>query len=149
MKEIRPCTLDEVTQSGLLDLYSAECAIDNLPRPAADPNMYKEMIGMGSLELLGYFSDDTLVGIISVMIIQAPHYGRVMASVESFFVHPRHRAGGAGIKLLRAAEKLAGECEAIGLIVSAPVGSALSAVLTSLDRYRKTNEVFIRGIKCR
>lgn len=149
MKEIKPCTLNEVTESGLLDLYAAECAIDNLPRPAADPAMYKEMIGMDSLKLLGYFSDGALVGIISVMVIQAPHYGRIMASVESFFVHPRHRSGGSGIKLLRAAEKLAGECGAIGLIVSAPVGSALSAVLASLVGYRKTNEVFIRGIECR
>lgn len=148
MPNIRACTFEEVESSGLLDLYSAECAIDSLPVPSADPNRYAEMIGSGALTILGYFKEDVLVGFISCLVIPTPHYlGRSMVATESIFVHPDHRAGGAGIRLLREAEVFAAVCGAMGLIVAAPAGGKLSKVLASMDNYRLTNEVYIRGFK--
>lgn len=146
MTGIRLCAFEEVAASGLLELYANECAINGLPRPVADPARYKNMIAVNSMKVLGYFVNGQLTGFITIMFIDTPHYAKCcIASMESFFVHPDHRAGGAGLKLLKAAEDFAQESNAIGFMVSAPISSPLLDVLNRIKRYRMTNVVFIRG----
>lgn len=147
---IRRCSVTEIEQSTtlpeLLAEYGRESSIPELGPSAPCMETYRQMAASGVLHAVGAFSPE-LVGIATILIFGIPHYsGRRIASMESFFVAPEARGGGTGIKLLRAAEQCALDHGATALMVSAPVGSRLAAVM-SRSSYRQTNQVFTKGLK--
>ncbi len=143
---VRKCDISEVLNSkNLLDEYASESAIDGLPLPTAKVDMYNNMEGAGALHTIGAFSDDILVGYITLLSPILPHYSVLVTVAESFFVAKEYRKNGAGLKLLREAEKYAKERGSPGLLVSAPSGGALAEVLSRMD-YVETNRVFFRKI---
>nr|WP_269805969.1 GNAT family N-acetyltransferase [Pseudomonas sp. NMI1173_11] len=103
------------------------------------------MEAAGALHVVGAFAPD-LVGLASLLVYDLPHYaGRRICTMESFFVDPKHRAGGTGIRLLRAAEARALELGAMAMMVSAPANGRLATVLPR-SGYRETNRVFMRAL---
>ena len=68
-----------------------------------------------------------------------------MATTESIFVAHEFRRTGAGVKLIREMERLAGDMGALGVLVSAPAGKRLADVMPGL-KYRQTNQVFFKGL---
>lgn len=149
MIEIRPCTVTEVEQSAslqqLLSDYARESSLPELGNASAHFETYRGMEAAGLLRIIGAFGPD-LVGFAAVLVYGLPHYGgRRVASTESIFVAPAARAGGTGLKLLRAAEEMARDLGAAALLVSAPVGGRLAQVLPR-SGYRESNRVFIRGL---
>ena len=142
---IKPCTICDVAQSGLLDLYADECQLEGLPRPSADLAMYEEMCGFKGLQVFGAWAENRLVGFMTVLTIKIPHYGKTLVTVESIFAHAAYRKLGAGAKLLRYAEQHGRDISAIGLLISAPAGGKLSSALKRNKNFRMTNEVFMRG----
>jgi GNAT superfamily N-acetyltransferase len=149
MIQIRPCTVDELEQSdalpALLDAYAMESSIQELGKVGASMEMYRQMEASGALQILGAFAPG-LVGLASILVYGLPHYnGRRVCAMESLYVLPASRKGGAGIKLLRAAEDLAASLGASALMVSSPIGGRLGRVLP-LAGYRETSRVFIRGL---
>ncbi len=142
---IKPCTINDVVQSGLLDLYADECQLEGLPRPSADISMYEEMCGFKGLHVVGAWDNTQLVGFVTVLTIKIAHYGKTLVTIESIFAHADYRKFGAGAKLLRYVEQYAREANAIGLLISAPAGGKLSSALKRSKKYRLSNEVFMRG----
>ena len=65
---------------------------------------------------------------------------------ESFFVEMSQRKSGAGLKLLRTAEKFAKDFGAPGIFISAPYGGTLAEVLP-MAKYRETNRVFYKDFR--
>ena len=117
----------------------------NLGKVGASMEMYRQMEASGALQILGAFAPG-LVGLASILVYGLPHYnGRRVCAMESLYVFPSARKGGAGIKLLRAAEDLAASLGASALMVSSPIGGRLGRVLP-LAGYRETSRVFIRGL---
>ena len=147
---VRPITVDEAFDSpvfvALCDEYREESARDpGLMGALPSREPYTNMVNLGLMRPLGVFVDGELVGLCAVLITPVPHFdGRVLASTETLFVAQAHRAGGAGLQLLRAAEALAADAGASGLYVTAPVGGRLERVLPGMG-YRETNRVFFRG----
>jgi GNAT superfamily N-acetyltransferase len=146
---IRPCTIAEVEQSGalaeLLAAYGQESSVPELGEVNASFEQYRQMEASGALHIIGAFGPE-LVGVASLLVYGLPHYaGRRVCAMESFFVAPAARRGGAGLKLLRAAEAKARELGAAALMVSAPVGGRLASVLPR-SGYRPTSQVFVRGL---
>ena len=131
----------------LLAEYAQESALDELG--AANPQFatYRQMEAMGAARMLAAFQGDTLVGFLVVIISVVPHFGKPVASTESFFVAQAARKTGAGLKLLHEAEQIARESGAVGFFVSAPTGSKLADVLDNLKPYRETNRLFFRGLQ--
>lgn len=129
----------------LLDEYASEAAIDGMPSPQVHDELYKVLEASGALKLIGAFVDDVMIGFIVVLNHVLPHYGVRMAVSESFFVAKAHRKGGAGLMLLREAERHAIEVGAPGLLVSAPTGGRLAALLPNIG-YRETNRVFFKRL---
>ena len=112
-----------------------------------DRDGYERMVNAGMLYPLGLFAGEELVGMCAVLITPVLHFsGKVLASTETLFVAQSHRAGGAGMKLLRAAESVASVAGAGGLYVTAPVGGRLENLLPHVG-YHETNRVFFRGFK--
>lgn len=148
---IRTITVDEAFDSpvfaALCDEYRAE-SLRNPDMMGALPDRegYARMVGAGLMHPLGVFVGDALVGLCAVLITPVLHFGgKVIASTETLFVAEAHRAGGAGMKLLRAAEQVAAEAGAGGLYVTAPTGGRLERLLPHVG-YHETNRVFFRGL---
>ena len=131
----------------LLAEYYAESAIAGLHDQARGVNVgaYTQLEAAGLLFALGAFADGSLVGALILLVAELPHYGIPVATTESFFVSSDHRKSGAGLALLRMAERVACEAGAKGLLVSAPIHGRLAEVLERSD-YQESNRVFFRSL---
>lgn len=130
----------------LLGEYAQESALEDLGTANPQFATYKQMEAMGVAHLLGAFEGDTLVGFLVLLVSVVPHFGKPIASTESYFVARAARKTGAGLKLLHEAEQIAREAGAVGFFVSAPMGSRLAQVLPGVG-YRETNRLFFRGLQ--
>lgn len=131
----------------LLTEYAEESALGELGEANPQFSTYKQMEAMGVARMIAAFQGDTLVGFIVLLVSVVPHFGKPVASTESFFVARAARKTGAGLKLLHEAEQIARESGAVGFFVSAPTGSKLADVLDNLKPYRETNRLFFRGLQ--
>lgn len=130
----------------LVQAYAAESALPQLGSAVLDVPAYARMEAAGIVRLIGAWRGDRLVGFLILIVTPIPHWGnQVLASAESFFVHPDERHGGAGRELRTCAEAVALEVGARGVFISAPAGGALSRVLPHWG-YEHTNSVFFRGL---
>ena len=144
--DIRTVTCKELSAepgfSALLQEYAEECALDGLPVTVSE-DIYYKMEESGLITLIAAFDADDLLGYVSVLVTVLPKYSLPVASTESFFVAAKHRHTGAGLRLLRAAEKLAVAKGAVGMLVSAPSGSRLAEVAPR-SGYEESNRVFFK-----
>lgn len=131
--------------AGLIEEYANESAIAGMPRPNYQFGMYRLMEVAGDFHLIAAYVDDVLVGFLSLVINVVPHYGKRVASTESYFVTESHRKGGPGLDLLRAAEWIAKANGAVGMLICAPKGGKLARVMPRA-KYKHTNEVFFKGL---
>lgn len=150
MTEVKRITFAELTASAgcddLVSEYADECQIAGLPRFKYDSSTYYLLENSGAMIFAAAFVEDTLVGFATMIVTQLPHYSRIVAIVESIFVTKKHRGSGAGMMLIREMELLAKDNEAIGILISAPKGGRLNALMPNIG-YAHTNEVFFKGIQ--
>jgi len=146
---ISPCTVADIERApnlaALLAEYGAESAIAGLGEAEAQLDLYRAMEASGALHTAAAYQGDTLIGFLLFVVSTLPHYGKRIATTESFFVASARRQSGAGLALLREAEALAAPLGAEGLFVTAPAGSKLEYVM-SRQPYRQTNSVFFRRL---
>ena len=132
------------TFPALVAEYLAESQTPGMPPAAVRFDIYRDLEAKGLLHVLATFAADrSLVGFLILLMSVHPKYGVGFAASESFFVARSHRAGGAGLKLLRAGEALARELGSPGLLVSAPFDGDLAKVLPRVG-YRESNRVFFK-----
>ncbi|CAN7502278.1 GNAT family N-acetyltransferase [Acidovorax sp. LjRoot74] len=149
---VRAITVDEAFDAPVFAALCAEYQAESLRNPCLmgalpDRQGYTHLAEAGVLRPLGVFVGDELAGFCAVLITPVLHFaGRVIASTETLFVAQAHRAGGAGLMLLHAAEDVAVRAGAGGLYVTAPAGGRLERLLPHVG-YHTTNLVFFRGLK--
>jgi GNAT superfamily N-acetyltransferase len=145
---IGPVTVAELfgepNWDALLAEYEAEAAVKGTPPISAKLETYSALEGHGILFPYAAWHGGRLIGFITVLAAPLPHYGRVFAVSESFFVAKAHRMSGAGVRLLHMAETQARALGSPGLFVSAPFEGDLHKILPRLD-YRETNRVFFKA----
>jgi hypothetical protein len=129
----------------LIEEYADESAIAGMPRPNYQFGLYRMMEMAGGFQLIAAYVEDVLVGFLTMSVTVLPHYGKSVATVESYFVTQSRRSGGPGLDLLFAAEWLAKALGAVGMLVSAPKGGKLSHVMPKV-KYKHTNEVFFKEL---
>ena len=136
MITVRECTADEMighaSFSALGAEYAAECAMDGLPPPEPKMEMYRMIYQSGILHPLGAFDGDAMVGFVVLLTPVIPHYGYTIAVAESLFVAAAARSTGAGIKLIRAAEKHARDSGCPAILFSAQINSPLEKVTNTV-----------------
>lgn len=148
---IRAISVEEAFDSPVFEALCDEYRAESLRNPdmmgaLPDREGYTRMVDAGLLFPLGVFVGGNLVGLCAVMVTPVLHFGgEVIASTETLFVSEAHRAGGAGMKLLNAAEQVAIASGAGGLYVTAPVGGRLERILPHVG-YHETNRVFFRRL---
>ena len=147
---IKPCSVADIESApnvaDLLAEYAEESALDALGGANPQWETYRQMEAVGVARVLGAFQREKLVGFLVLLVSIVPHFGKPLASTESFFVAQSARKTGAGLKLLREAENIARDTGAVGFFVSAPMGSRLAKVLPGVG-YRETNRMFFRGLQ--
>jgi GNAT superfamily N-acetyltransferase len=144
---IRPCRVADIENAPTIDALVAEYAEEaGVPEMGpADPQweQYHKLEDAGVMYCFGVWDGETLVGMCHVLITSVPHFGIPFASFETFFVTKSHRAGGAGLRLLRAAEDLARDFGLKHVMATAPVESVLATVLPRRG-YREAQRVYLR-----
>lgn len=147
---VKSCSVAELDAASnmleLLEEYAAEAAIGGLPHPSVKKEAYYYLESVGGIATFGAFLDDILIGFITVLAPEMPHYSAKVAVGESFFVAKAHRKTGAGLRLLHAAENYAKASGSLGLLVSAPFGGNLAEVLPHVG-YIETNRVFFKAVE--
>lgn len=125
--------------------YAEESAIAGLPVPQEKLSAYQALEASGSSAfcVYGAFLGDALIGFIVLLTPVLPHYGATIAVAESLFVGSAYRKSGAGMLLIRQAEKRADEVRSPGMLFSAPSGGRLAVLLPRIG-YRETNRVFLK-----
>lgn len=148
---IRPYSIAELETApnvdALLDEYAREAGTEGLGPVVAQWWLYRKMEESGLLHTIGAFLDDTLVGFITMVVMQRPHYEALIASYESYFVAEHARKSGAGLALLCAAEELGKSLGAVGLFVNAAVGSRTDDFFAAKRDYRHTHNVYLKGLQ--
>lgn len=147
---IAQATLAEIEESpeidALLAEYAAESANDDIGPACPQIQTYKAMEAAGLFRAFAARVDGRLVGFMFLLLPVLPHFGKLVGVSESYFVAAEHRKTGAGLRLLHAAEAVAREAGAAGVLVSAPTGGILERVMPGVG-YRETNRVFFKGLQ--
>ena len=125
--------------------YAAECAIPEMGPANPQPAIYARMENVGIFQAFGAFYNMQLAGFATVLTPVLPHYGKKMATIESFFVSKTYRRYGVGRELMKAVEKYSQEAGCAGILYSAPANGKLERLLGLCKKYRRTNSVFFRG----
>lgn len=146
--EIEPCMLADVEAApelaALLAEYGAESANHEIGPVAPQLATYRAMEAANVFHAFSAVLDGELVGFLLLLTPVLPHFGKVVGVVESYFVASAHRKTGAGTLLRHAAERVAQEQGAVGIMLSAPTGGILEKVLPAAG-YRDAARVFFRG----
>lgn len=142
-------TLAEIEASQELDAllaeYAAESANDEIGAAAPQIDIYRGMEAAGLLHAFSARMDGKLIGFLFLLVPTLPHFGKMVGVAESYFVAAEYRKTGAGSLLRLAAEQMARERGAVGILLSAPIGGQLEKVAPHVG-YRETSRVFFKRL---
>lgn len=138
---------DAPNAENMLRAYATECL-----EPDGQPQreMYESLERMGALQCFAAYDGLALVGFISVLVSLMPHTGKKLAAVESVFVDPEYRDGGAGTLLLDTARRYAQSVGCTKLTWVVRLGSRLDRILSrragcSLTHHQYTENLVLGG----
>lgn len=107
---IEQLTVDQIYAcpgfAGMVEEY-AQITDPLLPPPSYRKEDYLPLEQAGKLDVVGVMDAGSIVGFAAILQGKMPHYGSEIAIVESIYVRRSHRKGGAGIRLIEAAEDMA------------------------------------------
>ena len=146
----------------LLAAYADESSIDEMPVYCPDLVTYSNLEFAGVFKIFAAYStsetcpslaledkatfDDKLIGFISCLASQNPHYSCKIGTIESFFVDKAYRHTGAGLILLNEAIRHFKETDCKGLFISAPIEGQLASVLSKIKSFNQTNQVYFKAL---
>lgn len=145
----------EVSCDVIFDDPSFEKAAEEYARESANPFIgltanpnrqgYSVLENSGMFRVCAAYEDNKLVGFVTVLASPHFHYGVLVASIETLWLHQEHRKGPAGLRLIREARRIALDMGAVALYASAPAASRLAKLLDRIAT--KTDEVFFFHLK--
>ena len=113
----------------LVEEYRIESSIEGMGHANWNKEIYAQLDKVGIMHLFAaHGSAGNLVGFMVVLLTVVPHYGALTATTESLFVGSRYRDGGAGLLLIKEADRFSKYRRGIGLLVIAPQRCALVKV---------------------
>jgi hypothetical protein len=148
---VRPVSYAEILNAPnaaeLLKEYAGECSIPKIGQINPQAELYAQMEQSGRFQVFGAFDDDDLAGFAAVLVYLNPHYGKMIATVESLFLARNRRNSRTGNSLMNAIENYAKEKDCEAILYSARTGSQFEKLLTILMPYQRTNSVFLRRLQ--
>lgn len=144
---IKQCAIADVVNApnfnDILNAYESECAIPEITGANPSLDTYSMLESLGKIIVIGAFSGSYLAGVLIVVVTEFPHFSRIIASSESFFVDRNHRKNGTGKRMLALAEEKAKCMGAVGLFMSAVANGRLEKAAPMMG-FRKTNTQFFK-----
>lgn len=131
------------TFESMVDEY-ATYSIKTLPRPQYKRQDYELLEKVGALTPFRVIHQERLIGFMAVLEAKVPHYGLKLSIVESLFVMKAYRSTGAGVRLIRTAERFASAGGSAGIFINCPVHGELFDILPRLDYSLETYNFFKR-----
>lgn len=131
---------------GMLSRYARECGLPELGPANPQHDIYGALELAGAMRFIVARLGPKAIGFCVLTVSRVPHFGAVVAHTESLFIEQAQRHTGAGLLLMREAERLALEMGAMGLFIAAPVNSKLDRVLRCTD-YRPTTVAHFKVLK--
>lgn len=132
----------------LIAAYAAECSLPQLGPACPQAAIYEAMEASGRMQCFGAYErrghpadEPELVGFAVVLTSVLPHYGQVVATVESLYCTP----SGNGIGLMLRVEKFAAAAGCVAILYSAPFAGRLEHLLQT-RRLARTNTVFCKRL---
>lgn len=145
---IRPASyaqiLNDPNAKLLLYEYALECSIPELGYASPQAELYELLERSGGFQAFGVYEQLELQGFATVLDYVLPHYGAKVATSESIFVSKNHPK--AGMDLLVTVEEYAARKDCLAFLYSAPVGSRFDRLLATSNRYRHTNNVYLKTL---
>lgn len=127
LKDVSAKTIYESPEfAQIVEDYAAESGNPDLGEAVPEIEFYDRMERADMLRCVAAYDGDRIVGIVVVVVTKYPHFGKPVASVESMWLARSHRAGGAGLRLIRRAQVVAKEMGAVGIYFGARAGSRLA-----------------------
>jgi hypothetical protein len=137
--------LDDPSWPTLMGEYAVECSLPELGELDPQRDLYAAMEASGGLQCFGVYAG-RLVGFISLITWTVPHYGKTIVSTESIFLSRSDRGQNTGLRMLDFVVDFGREKKARMVQITAPAGSRLGKLLSYLDPWRHSNDVFVRGL---
>lgn len=116
---------------------------DSEPNPCAE--VYDAMAAVGGLVAFSAMDGGEVIGYASAFVCRHPHYDMVIAHHDTLYLHPEHRAGTAGIRLMKALETEAARRGAVRMLWHAKPGSAFDNILIAKG-YHVEETIYCKGI---
>ncbi|MFM0261867.1 GNAT family N-acetyltransferase [Paraburkholderia sediminicola] len=146
---IRQCTFDELASAAGFDVLCAEYAAESgrlgLGAANVDPAFYRALESSGGA-ILGTWCDDSLIGFGALTLSVLPNFSQLIGCLTAIFITASARKTGAGTAIRQAAEQIARERGAVGMMISAPSESRLDVILQR-SSYRATHHVYFKGFQ--
>lgn len=136
--------LDDPNAEALLAEYAAECSLPELGTPSPQRELYAMLEASGGFQAFGVYDGDRIVGFAAVLIYVLPHYGKKIAATESIFISKIQRGSGHG--LLGYLNEYARKNGCVAFLYSAPKGSKFDRMMSVMDEYKHTNNVYLRSL---
>lgn len=130
----------------LIEQYAHECGVPELGPANPQHDIYEALEQAGAMRFIVARLGDKAIGFCCLTASRVPHFGTVVAHTESLFIAPPYRATGAGLMLMREAERVAAGMGATAMFIGAPIGSTLDRLLRATD-YRPTTVAHFKVLK--
>ena len=129
---IQPCEhgqlLDQIGELAVCHWQELETEFsDRVPEPHRE--VYDAMSAAGGLIAFSATVDGVVVGYASAFVCRHPHYDMVLAHHDTLYLHPAHRNGSTGLRLMKAIEQEAFARGAERMMWTAKPGSAFERIL--------------------
>ena len=129
---IHPCEhgqlLDQIGELAVCHWQELETEFsDRVPEPHRE--VYDAMAAAGGLILFSATLDGVIVGYASAFICRHTHYDMLLAHHDTLYLHPAHRNGSTGLRLIKAVEQEAFARGAERMMWTAKPGSAFERIL--------------------
>lgn len=135
---------DETRKLSALHWRETESEFSDRP-PELDIQTYQTLEAQNLIIAFAAMSDGEIVGYVSGFLSRHPHYDQLIAQHDLLFIHPAHRAGRSGLKLMREFELAAKAAGAKKVLYHAKPGSNFAKLLERL-KFQQEEIIFQKGL---
>jgi GNAT superfamily N-acetyltransferase len=108
---------------------------------------YAQLERMQMLHSIGAYDGDRLVGYVLLLVFNHMHYMSCKVAVDdAYYLHPDYRKGTVGLRLFRAAEKLAKNVGAVRICLRAKPQTPAQRLLKALPDYAELETVYTKRL---
>ena len=145
---IQPCDhrqlLEQIGELAVCHWQELETEFsDRVPAPHRE--VYDAMAAAGALIAFSATVDGAVVGYASAFLCRHPHYDMLLGQHDTLYLHPAHRNGSTGLRLMKAIEQEAFARGAERMMWTAKPGSAFERILQSKG-YRTEETLYCKEL---